>query len=209
MSDDSNTSAPGGRARPAVFLDRDGTMIHDVNYLSRLDDIRWFPYTVDAIRLLNRAGFLVFVISNQGGVGLGLFDEAFVGTVHRAMAARIEAAGAKIDGWFHCPHHPRSILPGFRVNCDCRKPKPGMVHQAQRQFAIDLGRSFVVGDKASDVGLARNVGARGVLVHAGYGESALADDADGADSPAFVAADLMAAVSWMLLASGHPCADGR
>jgi D-glycero-D-manno-heptose 1,7-bisphosphate phosphatase len=209
MSSDSRTAARNGPARPAVFLDRDGTMIHDANYLSRLDDLHWFPYTVDAIRLLNQSGFLVFVISNQGGVGLGIFDEAFVGTVHRAMSARLEAGGAKVDGWFHCPHHPRAILAAFRVPCDCRKPKPGLVRQAQTQFAIDLDRSFVVGDKVSDVGLARNVGARGVLVRTGYGESALADETDGAEPAAFVAANLMGAVSWVLLTSGHPCVEGR
>ena len=209
MSDDPRNAARSHAARPAVFLDRDGTMIHDANYLSRLEDVRWFPYTVDAIRLLNRAGFLVFVISNQGGVGLGMFDEAFVGTVHRAMAARLAEGSATIDGWFHCPHHPRAILPAFRVKCDCRKPKPGMVQQAQRHFAIDLDRSFVVGDKSSDIGLARNVGARGVLVRTGYGESVLAHETDHGESAAFVAANLMAAVSWILLASGHPCVDGR
>src|SRR5262245_15442054 len=160
--------------RAAVFLDRDGTMIHDADYLSRLEDLRWFPWTIDAVRALNRAGFAVCVTSNQGGVGLGKYTEAFVQHVHDQMTEALDAAGARVDGWFYCPHHPKAIIDALRIDCDCRKPKPGMVRQAQQQFDLDLARSFVVGDKLSDVELAGSVGARGILVRTGYGERVLA-----------------------------------
>ena len=189
--------------RPAVFLDRDGTMVRDVGYLSRLEDLHWFPYTVDAVRLLNRAGFLVFVTTNQGGIGLGFYPEAFVQRTHQEMAAFITAGGGRVDGWFYCPHHPRATIDALRVTCDCRKPEPGMVRQAQQQFAIDLAHSFVVGDKAGDLGLARSVGARGVLVRTGYGELELARMSGGASYASHVCADLAEATSWILGQARH------
>jgi D-glycero-D-manno-heptose 1,7-bisphosphate phosphatase len=184
--------------RPAVFLDRDGTMVRDVGYLSRLEDLEWFPYTIDAIRLLNRAGFLVFVTTNQGGVGLGFYPEAFVRQAHAEMAATLAAAGGHVDGWYYCPHHPRARIEALRLACDCRKPGVGMVRQAQQQFAIDLARSFVVGDKVADLGLARAVGARGVLVRTGYGEVELARAGGTIADATHVAAELMEATSWIL-----------
>ncbi len=183
--------------RPAVFLDRDGTMVRDVGYLSRLDDLYWFPYTVDAIRLLNRAGFLIFVTTNQGGIGLGFYSEEFVQKAHAEMDAFIAAGGGRVDGWFYCPHHPRAIFDALRVTCTCRKPEPGMVRQAQERFPIDLDRSFVVGDKAGDLGLARSIGARGVLVRTGHGEAELARLGPAA-ADAHVSTDLMEATSWIL-----------
>jgi D-glycero-D-manno-heptose 1,7-bisphosphate phosphatase len=193
---------------PAVFLDRDGTMIHDPGHLSRLDELRWYPWTIDAIRLLNRAGFLVFVTTNQGGVGLGLYEEAFVHAVHDLMAARISAGGGRIDGWFYCVHHPRAVIDSLRIECDCRKPRPGMVHQAQARLAFELSRSFVVGDKLSDIGLAASVGAHGVLVRTGHGEGEATRVPDAsAPAPAFIGANLMDATSWMLAQAGHPRED--
>jgi D-glycero-D-manno-heptose 1,7-bisphosphate phosphatase len=185
-------------ARPAVFLDRDGTMVHDTGYLSRLDDLRWYPYTIDALRLLKRAGFLVIVTTNQGGVGLGFYPESFVTEVHAIMDAAIVAAGAEVDGWFYCPHHPRATIDALRIECDCRKPLAGMVRQAQAKFDIDLARSFVVGDKMTDVGLAASAGARGVLVRTGHGEDEIRRTGGTAPGAAFVATDLMEATAWML-----------
>jgi D-glycero-D-manno-heptose 1,7-bisphosphate phosphatase len=193
--------------KPAVFLDRDGTIIHDVGYLSRVEDVRWFPWSIDAIRLLNRAGFLVCVTTNQGGIGLGFYGEDLVHRVHAEMAATVDAAGGRIDGFYHCPHHPVAVVEALRVECDCRKPRPGMIRQAEQQFAIDLARSFVVGDKIADVGLATNVGARGLLVKTGYGHAEL--ERHGGDIPgaAFVADTVFEAVSWILTASGFPKED--
>jgi|SRR5579864_1017324 len=188
----------------AVFLDRDGVMLYDLGYLARLEDLHWYSCAIEAVRLLNRAGFLVFVLTNQGGIGLGLYSEGFVRATHDAMAKRLEAGGAHVDGWFFCPHHPRATIDDLRITCECRKPEPGMVRAAQSTHAIDLTRSFVVGDKASDMGLAERVGARGVLVRTGQGEPELAR-AGGTIRPAWIAPDLAAATSWMIAADR----DGR
>jgi D-glycero-D-manno-heptose 1,7-bisphosphate phosphatase len=193
--------------RRAVFLDRDGTMIHEAGYLGRVEDVRWFPWTCDAIRLLNRAGFLVCVTTNQGGIGLGLYTEALMREVHAHMSATLDASGARVDGWFYCPHHPSAIVEALRLECDCRKPRAGMIEQAVERFGIDRRQSFVIGDKLADVGLAANAGARGVLVRTGYGEDVVRAYPAGVPGAAHVADDLMAATSWVLAESGHPRRD--
>jgi D-glycero-D-manno-heptose 1,7-bisphosphate phosphatase len=184
--------------QPAVFLDRDGTMIYDVGYLGRLKDLRWFPYTVEAVRLLNRAGFLVFVTTNQGGIGLGYYGEPFVLDLHERMGQILAAGGARVDGWFFCPHHPRAEIDALRVDCNCRKPRIGMLQQACERFAVDLERSLVIGDKLADVEMAANAGARGVLVRTGYGEDVVRAHGGRVPGAAYVAADLMEATSWIL-----------
>ena len=190
--------------RPAVFLDRDGTMVRDVGYLSRREDLHWFPWTIEAILLLKRAGFLVCVTTNQGGIALGFYDEAFVETLHREMSATVEQAGGSVDGWYYCPHHPLSVTDRLRIDCDCRKPKPGMIHQAAAQLPIDLARSYVVGDKAADVRLGAAVGATPLLVKTGYGAAEL--QRHGGDMPgaAYVAETLLEASTWILARQGFP-----
>ena len=191
-------------ARPAVFMDRDGTMVHDVGYLSRREDLGWYPYTIDAIRLLNRAGFLVFVTTNQGGIALGFATEAFVEQTHAEMAASVAAAGGRIDGFFFCPHHPLAREERLRVSCECRKPRPGMIRQALARFEIDLARSFVVGDKMADVDLATGGGARGILVRTGYGPAEVERHGGQVPGAAYVAAELMDATEWILMQAGLP-----
>ncbi len=175
---------------PAVFLDRDGTMIDDVGYLSRRDDIRWIHGAIDAVAELNRQGFLVCVTTNQAGIGRGLFTPDVVLAIHAHMAATLEANGARVDGWFFCPHHPEAVVAPYRVVCDCRKPAPGMIHQATRRFAIDLSQSFVIGDKPLDMGMAAQAGLRGVLVRTGYGADAVRTHPDGVPGATWIAADL-------------------
>jgi D-glycero-D-manno-heptose 1,7-bisphosphate phosphatase len=190
--------------RPAVFLDRDGTMIEDVGYLSRQEDLHWYPWTIDAIRLLNRAGFLVCVTTNQGAVGLGFYDEDFVRSLHADMSKTLAAADARIDAWYFCPHYPTAVIDQYRVECDCRKPQPGMIRQAMTDFPIDLSRSFVVGDKTADVGMATAMGARAILVKTGYGEAELRRYDGDVPGVAFVAETLLEAVSWVLNEAGYP-----
>jgi D-glycero-D-manno-heptose 1,7-bisphosphate phosphatase len=190
--------------RPAVFLDRDGTMIHDVGYLGRLADVRWYPWTVEAVRLLNRAGLVVCVTTNQGGVGLGFFTEAFVQDLHTRMDAVLAEGGARVDGWFYCPHHPQARLPEFQVACACRKPGAGMVQDAARRHAIDLSRSFVIGDKLADVEMATAAGALGILVRTGYGEDVVQAHGGKVPGAVHVTADLMEATAWVLRQIGRP-----
>jgi len=190
-------------AQPAVFLDRDGTMIEDAGYLWRASDVRWFPSTVEAVRLLNRAGFLVCVTTNQAGVARGYYGEDDVRALHAHMAAHLEAGGARVDGWFHCPHHPNADVAAYRIACACRKPEPGMIGQARERFEIDLARSFVIGDKELDVQSAVRAGARGILVRTGYGDEVVRAHDGRVPDASFVAADLMAAVAWLLSPAAH------
>ena len=155
--------------RPAVFLDRDGTLIEEVGYLDRLERLSLFPWTVDAVRLLNRAGLPVVVVSNQAGVARGFFDESFVHELHRHLDERLAAGGARINRYYFCPHHPDAPVQKYRVNCQCRKPGAGMVRQAADELDLEPAMSFVIGDRWLDVELAANVGATGVLVRTGYG----------------------------------------
>jgi D-glycero-D-manno-heptose 1,7-bisphosphate phosphatase len=190
--------------QPAVFLDRDGTMIHDVGYLSRHEDVRWYPASLDAIRLLTRAGFLVCVTTNQGGIGLGFYTEAFLRSVHTQMDDTVRASGGRIGGWYFCPHHPNARIEPLRVACDCRKPGPGMIRQARSEHAIDLSRSFVVGDKIADVGLGAGVGAQSILVKTGYGQATLSRYGGDPPGAAYVAEELMDAAEWILKTTGFP-----
>jgi len=153
----------------AAFLDRDGTLIEEVGYLSRVDQVALYPWSIDAIRLLNRAGLRVIVTTNQAGVARGYFSESAVHDVHRHVDAIVAAGGARVDAYYYCPHHPEGKVEAYTRVCECRKPGPGLVDRAVRELGIDPAQSFVVGDRWLDVQLARAVGARGVLVRTGYG----------------------------------------
>jgi histidinol-phosphate phosphatase family protein len=191
----------------AVFLDRDGTINEEVGYLDRIDKLRLIPGAAEAIRLLNAAGLKVVVVTNQSGVARGLFTEAFVVEVHRTLAERLERQGARIDRFDYCPHHPTEGSARYRRACPCRKPEPGMLLKAAAALAIDLGRSYVVGDTPRDLETARRVGARGILVRTGYGAEHLETVSAGGTDAAHIADDLLAAVRWILAGADRPGAD--
>src|SRR5262249_45782922 len=138
------------RMRRAVFLDRDGTLVEEAGYLDRLERLVFFPYTVDAVRVLNRAGFAVVVITNQAGIARGIVREAFVAEAHSHIADTLAAGGARVDGFYYCPHYPDGVLEQYRKACDCRKPQPGLLRRAGTDLDLDLARSFVVGDRWHD-----------------------------------------------------------
>jgi len=178
--------------RPAVFLDRDGTIAEEVGYLNHVSRFRILPHVGDAVRRLNEAGLPVIVVTNQSGVGRRYFPESLVYSVHELMAQQLEAAGAHLNAIYYCPHTSAD-------GCDCRKPKTGMLERAAREHAIDLHRSFVVGDRHGDVELARRAGASSILVRTGYGEGEyLWNASKWLFQPDFVAADLADAVHWIL-----------
>lgn len=156
--------------KPAVFLDRDGTLIEELGYLTPSSELRVYPWAVDAVRLLNRAGLAVVVVTNQGGIARGLYTSAFVEETHRRLAERFAAGGATIDGWQYCPHHPEALIDGFGGPCVCRKPEAGMVHAAAASCGpFDLAASWVVGDQWRDVQLGHLMGGRSILVRSGHG----------------------------------------
>jgi D-glycero-D-manno-heptose 1,7-bisphosphate phosphatase len=183
--------------KPAVFLDRDGTIIREVGYLNRLDRLEFFPWTVDAIRDLNGAGFRVVVVTNQAGVAQGYYDEAFVRATHAVIDERIRLGGARVDGYYYCPHHPRATVEAYRQVCECRKPAAGMVMQAARELDIDVARSYVVGDRWGDMELARAAGTGSVLLSSGYA-TGRETRADGAAAAGHVADTLASAAAWII-----------
>ena len=182
-----------------MFLDRDGTMIADVGYLDALDRVEFYPWTVDAIRALNRARLAVVVVTNQSGIARGRFTEAFVEDTHRHIQAHLEAGGARVDAYYYCPHHPAGVAEEFARRCECRKPGRGMIDRAVDDLGLDAGKSFVVGDKWLDVQLGRAVGARALLVRTGSGAAEERRPLDGVAADAIVD-NLAAAASWIL---GH------
>jgi D-glycero-D-manno-heptose 1,7-bisphosphate phosphatase len=187
--------------RPAVFLDRDGTMNEDVGYLSELSHLTLYPWTIDAVRLLNHGGYAVVVITNQGGIGRRMIRPEFVGELHRAIADRLARGGARVDGWYHCPHHPAALDDALRIDCRCRKPQPGMVLDAARDLGLDTTRSWVIGDKWLDVQLGERVGARGILVRTGWGR--LEEEIRPAGQQVHAICDTLADAVALVLAEGR------
>ena len=186
-------------SRPAVFLDRDGTLLEEAGYLDRLDRLIFFPFTIDAVRLLNRAGFAVVVVTNQAGIARGIFKESFVAEAHRHITERLAAGGARIDAFYYCPHHPEAVVKEFRQTCGCRKPNPGMLTRAAADLDLALDRSFVVGDRWHDLEAGARVGARTLLVRTGYGKTEEAAPRPQL-RPAAIVENVMEAVSWILRA---------
>jgi len=184
-------------SQPAVFLDRDGTMIEDVGYLDRLERLKLFPYTIDAVRLLSRAGYTVVVVTSQNGVAQGVLTEEFLGQAHAHVSQLCAAAGGTIAGYYYCPHSTHAAVERYRTDCDCRKPKPGMILAAARDHSLDLSRSFVVGDRWRDIEMGIAAGTKAVLVETGYGRT------EASRRPAHipevpVVGTLIEAASWIL-----------
>ena len=181
----------------AVFLDRDGTVIEEVGYLDRIERVELYPFATDAIRALNRAGIPLVLVTNQSGIARGFFDAAVVEAVHQHIADLLARGGAHIDAYYYCPHHPDGRVEEYSVRCECRKPGRALVDRAARELGIDPSTSFTVGDRWVDVGLARTIGGRGVLVRSGYG--AIEERRPPAGMRAdIVVNNLVEAASWIL-----------
>ena len=155
--------------RPAVFIDRDGTISEEVGYVNHPSRFRLFPYSAEAIKLLNYSGWLAILITNQAGVARGYFSEDVIVSVHDRLKSDLEVEAAKLDAVYYCAHHPTVGEPPYRVECDCRKPKTGLIDCATKDFKIDLPASWVIGDRYSDIELARNAGLHSAFVLSGYG----------------------------------------
>lgn len=183
--------------RPAVFVDRDGTMIEERGYLDRLDQLMLFPWTADALRLLNRAGLPVVVITNQAAVARGIIDEPFLAAVHAALDARLALGNARVDRYYYCPHLADASIERYRLDCRCRKPGPGMIEQACAELGLDPARSVMIGDRWLDVGAGRAAGTRTILLRTGHGAHEETHAPDGLRADAILN-NLMEAVGWIL-----------
>ncbi len=179
-----------------VFLDRDGTIIEDKNFLKTPDEIEFIPGSVQAIRILRNLGYKIVVISNQSGIGRGILTEKMVREVNDCLLRRLKEKEAPVDALYFCPHHRDN-------NCSCRKPKTGMPQKAAQELKLNLKNAVVIGDKLTDVELGKNMGAKTVLVLTGYGSKELDklreinDNFAGSMGPDFVAENLLEAANWL------------
>ena len=191
-------------SRPAVFIDRDGTLTEEVGYVNHPSRLRLLPRSAEAVRRLNQAGVAAVVATNQAGVARGYFSEDVLHAVNAALVAQLEQAGARLDGLYVCLHHPSEGVAPYRAACECRKPQPGLLLRAAEELGLDLAASTMVGDKASDLEPGRRVGARAVLVLTGYGRGEWEYRREQfAVPPDHVAADLLDAVEWALAKDGR------
>lgn len=177
----------------ALFLDRDGTLVREVDYLRRMAELEILPGVAQALQDAGAAGFLRLVITNQSGVARGFFGAEFVVQVHQEMCRRLQAQGANLEGLYVCPHHPE-----FSGPCGCRKPAPELVLRAAREHGVDLARSWVIGDKPADLELGRRAGCRTALVRTGYGSATAGRLVALGLRPEIIADDLSGAVKEIL-----------
>jgi len=184
-------------ARAAVFLDRDGTVIREVEYLRSPKQMRLLPRAAEAIRRLNEAGFAVVMVTNQSSIGRGLLTEDDLMEIHGVLRERLARRGARMDGIYFCPHHEEAARLEYRRRCRCRKPAPGMFLRAAVELDVDLGRSYAVGDSGRDIEAGRRAGCRTVLVRSGYGAATEARLGDGLGAD-HIADDLLGAAAWIL-----------
>ena len=158
----SSGKAAGLAPQPAAFLDRDGVLNVDHGYIYHPDHLEWIDGAPEAVRLLNEAGYAVFVVTNQSGIARGLYDETAVARLHAHMQDELARQGARIDAFFYCPHHPEGTVKSYAVECLCRKPGTGMLEQATRERPIDKGRSFLIGDRDGDMEAAAAFNIKGI-----------------------------------------------
>jgi D-glycero-D-manno-heptose 1,7-bisphosphate phosphatase len=184
--------------RPAVFIDRDGTINEQMGYINHPSRFVILPGVPEAVGLLNRNNYLVIIISNQSGVARGYFPIALVHKVHDLLKAELKEKGGTVDGIYFCPHHPQGIVPEYRLDCNCRKPKTGLVVQARKSFDIDMSKSFVVGDRYLDIELANQLNVKGILVKTGYGRGEIEHILPGKQKPTYIAEDLLHAAKWIV-----------
>jgi D-glycero-D-manno-heptose 1,7-bisphosphate phosphatase len=195
MNVESGAIAGNKEKRRAVFLDRDGTINEEVGYLAKPEDLVLIDGAAEAIKLLNDAEFAVVVITNQSGVARGYFTEDDVTKVNDKMLFELNMKGAYVDGVYYCPHHPDF---GDGVDCDCRKPKAGMISKAEEELGISIDGSFVVGDHKGDIELGKNIGAKTVLVLTGHGGEEEEKLKKEGITPDHTTEDLLLAVKYIL-----------
>lgn len=155
--------------KKAIFLDRDGVINEEVSYVCKIEDFRLLPDVAQAIKRINQSEFLAIVITNQSAVARGLCTIDELQEIHKRMETLLEQEGAKLDGIYFCPHHPQGENPVYKVECNCRKPKIGMIKQAEKDLDIDLKNSFFIGDAPRDILCGKNAGIATICLETGHG----------------------------------------
>lgn len=192
------------KKKPAVFIDRDGTVNEQMGYINHKSRFVLLPGVAEAIRLLNLNGYLSIVVSNQSGVARGYFPVDLVYDIHEKMESRLKNAGAVLDRIYFCPHYPGGSVPEYDMRCECRKPGTGLIKKAGEDFPIDLSASYMIGDRCSDIKMAHRAGIKGILVKTGYGRGDLEYVFPRLSyKPYHVAKDLLEAVQWILGGEPH------
>jgi len=187
-----------GDAAPAVFIDRDGTVIREVGYLCRPEQIEILPRVPEAIRMLRGRGYRVVLVTNQSAVARGMLKESELEEIHHLLRNELHRAGAGLDGIYYCPHHPSDGVAPYVIHCRCRKPNSGMIERAARDLQLNLMHSYVVGDQETDMELARRCGIKGIWLRSGDVDGATMSLAEIKLDCVFVARDLWDAASWIL-----------
>lgn len=187
------------KSHRAIFLDRDGTICYEVGYVNHPSRCKIMPGSAAAIRKINQSDFLAVIITNQAGVARGYFEEDLISKVHEKLKGLLSNDNAYLDAIYYCPHHPEVGVAPYRKNCDCRKPKPGLLRRAQQDLNIDLSRSYIIGDSIKDIETGFQAGVPGILVLTGYGMGEYEYHSSKWNvHPVHIADDLMAAVNWIL-----------
>ena len=186
----------------AVFLDRDGTICEEVGYIHSIDQMKLIPRSGEAVRLLNKSGFKIVVITNQAGVARGFFPESRLKELHAELRRQLREEGAYVDAIYYCPHHPTEGTAPYLQECDCRKPSTGLLHRAAADLKLDLPSSYMIGDHFSDIECGQRVGATTVLLLTGHGRATLAKRETWPQPPSCIAADLYEAVQWVMRHAG-------
>lgn len=161
---------------PIVFIDRDGTVNRESGYINHISNFKIYPFAFQSVRLLNRNGFIVVVITNQAGIARGIFDEQFLEKLHNKMLLDFEKNGAKIDAIHYCPHHISSKNSLYAVECDCRKPKTGLIQKALENLPVNNEKMFIIGDKYADIQTGINANCKTIMVKTGYGRGEIEND---------------------------------
>lgn len=185
--------------RPAVFLDRDGTLTEEAGYINHPSRLKLVRGASDAVRMCNEAGLLAIVVTNQAGVARGYFTEDLLKVVHERFRSMLAKKGAHLDAIYYCPHHPTVGPAPYRTECNCRKPKPGMIEAACRELPVDLTRSYMVGDRIGDSVFGHRLGLRTVMVMTGYGRGEYEyQRGEWKDTPDHFAENVLEAVKWII-----------
>lgn len=179
----------------AVFLDRDGVITKEPPYYAhKIDQLELIPKSAESIRLLNESGFKIVVISNQSGVARGYYQEKDIEIYNGAMKKKLEEENAYIDAIYYCPHYSEAIIEKYKIDCECRKPKPGMLKQAEKDLNLNLKLSFLIGDKMSDIEAGYRAGCKTILVLTGQGNDELKKISKIDIKPNYISNDLFAAI---------------